>query len=98
MGQILGKRYKKTKKKKNPNATSKKLGAKGGYYACPLYSMSPAEWAQHLSPSSNSTPGHTPTLTHIRNKPAPSGSEQARDAVVHFHSLPAIAGAPVGLA
>ena len=69
MGQILYKRYKKTKKP--PNATSKKLGAKAGYYACPLYSTPPAEWAQHLSHSSNSTPGHTPTLTPCKEQAFP---------------------------
>ena len=92
MGQILDKRYKKTKK--TQMLLLKSWEQKQGT----MHAPSPSEGAQHLSHSSNSTPGHTPTLTHISNKLAPSGSEQARDAVVHFHSLPAIAGALVSFA
>ena len=60
-GKLWTTRYKKTKK--NPTATSDELGAKAGYSARPLHSTPPKGWADHLSPPSSPTPGHTPTLT-----------------------------------
>ena len=52
-----------TKRSKNPTATSEEQGAKAGYWACPLHTAPPKGWADHLSPPSSPTPGHTPTFT-----------------------------------
>lgn len=38
-------------------------GAKGGYWACPLYTPPPKGWAKYLSNPSGLSPGHTPTFT-----------------------------------
>ena len=59
------------------------LGAKAGYWACPLHSPRPERWAKHESYLSSPTPGHTPTLPPCK-EPAhsPSASEQTREGVV----------------
>ena len=87
LGQILDKRFKETKK---PScqfwrvwSKSRRSGAKAGYCACPLHTMPPKGWANHLSHPSGMTPGHTPTLTPYKEQARPhSGSKQAREPVV----------------
>lgn len=49
-------------------------------------------WADHLSkPPSYLSPGHVPTLSHIRNKRSlPWGAEQAREPVGLFSYTPTL--------
>ena len=47
--QILGKRVKETKKKKNLTTTFEESGAKAGYCACPLHTTPPKGWENHRS-------------------------------------------------
>ena len=54
------------------------LRSKAGYCECPLYSKPPEGWAKHLSHPSDSTPGHTSSLTPCK--------EQAREPVACSHS------------
>ena len=76
----------KIQRPKNPTANFEEPGAKAGYWACPLHTVMPKGWANHLSHSSSLTAGHTPTLTLYKEQFAPlrPGSEQAREPVVLF--------------
>ena len=67
-GKLWTRRYKKTK---TPTAISEELGAKAGYWACPLHSTPPRGWADHLSHASGPTPGHTPALTPYKEAAHP---------------------------
>ena len=100
LGQILDKRYKKTKK--TPTATSEELGAKtgsgakAGYCACPLNSTPPEGWAKHLSHPSGLTPGHTPALTPEKEQACPpQGANEQGNLLLVLAPLPAAAEAPI---
>ena len=77
LGQIMDNKIQKDPK--NPTAASEEAGAKPG---CWVPRVPPAlntteGWADHLSPPSGPTPGHTPTLTLYKEPAHPaSGSEQ----------------------
>ena len=81
LGQITDKKIQKDQK---PNchfwrAGSKNRGseAKAGHCPCPLHTTPPKGWADHLSHTSNPTPGHTPTLTPYKEPARPaSGGDQ----------------------
>ena len=65
LGQIVDKRYKKTK---NPTATSKVSGAKAGPGSHPLHTIARKGWADHPGHLSGPTPGPAAALTHLRNQ------------------------------
>ena len=61
-------RYKKKNRKPNchfqrARSKSRNLGAKAGYYVCPLHSTPPKGRANDLSHPSTPTAGHIPTFT-----------------------------------
>ena len=72
----INKSYKKTK---NPNcqfweagSKNRLSGSKAEYCTCPLHSISPKGWANHLSHPASPTPGCTPTLTLCKEQARPS--------------------------
>ena len=74
-------RYKETK---TPTVTSKELGTKTGYCACPLHAP-PPQVGRHLSHPSGLTPEHTLPSLHKRGKLVPSPAStswQTRESVV----------------
>ena len=103
LGQILDKRYKKTKKAQLSLLKSweQKLGggSKTGVLRMPPELNTTKGWANHLSHPSSLTPGPTPTLTTYKEQACPtSGSEQASKATYYLFSLPpAAAETPVKL-
>ena len=80
--------------KKPPAATSEELGAKAGYCACPVHSAPPEGREEHLSHPSGRTPGHSATLTPLKEPARPlPGSKQARETVARSH-CPALLQGP----
>ena len=82
-------RYKKTQK---PNrhfwrsgGKRRVSGTKAGYHTCPLHTIPPKIWADHLSQASGLTHGHTSTLTPFK-EPA-SIRQWARKLVTWFGFL-----------
>ena len=62
------------------------LRSKAGYCECPLYSKPPEGWAKHLSHPSDSTPGHTSSLTPCKEHACLHlGNKQAREFVACSH-------------
>ena len=68
---------------------------KAGYCICPSTLSTTKGWTNHLSSPSSSTPGLTPTLTHILRNELTSLWGVSRGACCLFSLLPAKAGSPV---
>lgn len=91
MGQILDKRYERTK---NATATSEEKGAKTGSSTCSPHSTPPEKWANHLSHLFNLTSEHA---TYKEQACHPFREQMNKGTSYLFSLLSTVAGAPIKL-